>query len=193
MNKPLPPDINITYEIVFSNIEANQYFNVLEKEIHYLDKFAVFVGNKMRNVPRQVVAYGDTGLTYRFSGTKVVAKPWIPILLELKKLVQKKTGQKYNFVLINRYRNGYDNINKHRDDEHDLVKDAFIATLSFGETRRFIFSRLKFKSFSLLLKNGSLLVMKPPTNQYWYHSIPKEINITGRRISLTFRNMKRRI
>ena len=38
------------------------------------------------------------------------------------------------------------------------------------------------------LQNGSLLIMNPPTQELWEHSIPKRKN-AGTRINLTFRNV----
>ena len=46
---------------------------------------------------------------------------------------------------------------------------------------------------TLVLESGSLLMMHPPTNNYWYHALPKRKNATGTRINLTFRCMKSKI
>ena len=49
-------------------------------------------------------AYGEPGITYRYSGTTVPAKSWSPGLAFLRDLVEKHSGVRYNFVLVNKYR-----------------------------------------------------------------------------------------
>ena len=41
----------------------------------------------------------------------------------------------------------------------------------------------------LLLEHGYLLMMNPPTNKVWYHSLPPRKNCLGVRVNLTFRKM----
>lgn len=48
------------------------------------------------------MAFGDEGLSYTFSGKTVPARPWIPLLLDIRKTVTEVTGSEFNFVLINR-------------------------------------------------------------------------------------------
>jgi alkylated DNA repair dioxygenase AlkB len=40
-----------------------------------------------------------------------------------------------------------------------------------------------------MLDNGSLLVMKDQTQQYWLHQLPKSKRIKTPRINLTFRTI----
>ena len=48
------------------------------------------------------VAYGDPGLTYTFSGVTIPAKPWTPLLLQIKEHIESTTEKVFNFVLVNR-------------------------------------------------------------------------------------------
>lgn len=41
----------------------------------------------------------------------------------------------------------------------------------------------------MTLEHGSLLLMNPPTNQVWYHSLPPRKACPGVRVNLTFRRM----
>lgn len=41
----------------------------------------------------------------------------------------------------------------------------------------------------LQLASGSLLLMNPPTNTYWYHSLPRRAAVLRPRINLTFRRI----
>jgi alkylated DNA repair dioxygenase AlkB len=100
---------------------------------------------------------------------------------------------------MNLYEDGNHYIAPHSDDEPLWGDNPIIASLSFGETRKFILeekfdknsnsSSKQKKSYSFYLSNGSLLVMKGETQKYWKHSISKDKNITKPRINLTFRKM----
>ena len=100
------------------------------------------------------------------------------------------------FVL--RYKDGNDYIGEHKDDETELVAGHPIASLSLGEARDFVFrhqdSRGRKASrcidpVSVELQHGTLLMIKHPTNNYWYHSVPRRKKLTGVRINMTFRKM----
>lgn len=97
-----------------------------------------------------------------------------------------------------RYKDGGDHIGEHRDDERELVPRSPIASVSFGACRDFVFrhcdSRGKnatrhIKPIKLQLAHGSLLMMKYPTNVYWYHSLPTRKRVLAPRINLTFRKV----
>lgn len=144
------------------------------------------------------VSYGDSGLTYKFSGNRIPALTWPPVILKLKRLVEKASGFDYNFVLINRYRDGNDYMGEHRDDEEEIDEQIPIASLSLGASRDFLFkhrdckrkdSRRQIPVVKKVLETGSLLLMKYPTNVYWYHSLPKRASCKSVRINLTFRKM----
>lgn len=62
----------------------------------------VHVFGKLHNIPRKQVTYGDSGLTYTYSGITRLAHPWTPILEYIRDAVTKTTGQTFNFVLVNR-------------------------------------------------------------------------------------------
>jgi len=86
---------------------------------------------------------------------------------------------------------------EHRDDEVELDKTVPIASVSLGQTRKFVFKhtdvRKKIRKVELIkldLHNGSLLMMNPPTNEYWFHSIPKEKKAKNVRLNFTFRKIK---
>ena len=103
----------------------------------------------------------------------------------------------HNQFNLLRYENGDDHMGEHRDDEKDLVWTSPIASLSLGQPRDFIFkhgaSRGKaatrqIPTVTVELENGSLLMMNYPTNNYWYHSLPKRKRALGVRINMTFRD-----
>uniref|UniRef100_A0AAF7A4B6 DNA oxidative demethylase ALKBH2 n=1 Tax=Bos taurus TaxID=9913 RepID=A0AAF7A4B6_BOVIN len=158
----------------------------------------VQVFGKWHSVPRKQATYGDTGLTYTFSGLTLSPKPWIPVLERVRDRVSLVTGQTFNFVLINRYKDGQDHIGEHRDDERELALGSPIASVSFGACRDFVFrhkdSRGKHPSrrlevVRLQLAHGSLLMMNHPTNTHWYHSLPVRKKVLAPRVNLTFRKI----
>ncbi|XP_062445859.1 DNA oxidative demethylase ALKBH2 [Rhea pennata] len=188
------------YGVLFGAAEADGIFQELEKEVEYLggELTKLHVFGKWHSIPRKQVTYGDPELTYTYSGVTFSPKPWIPVLDHIRDRVALHTGHTFNFVLINRYKDGCDHIGEHRDDERELVPRSPIASVSFGACRDFIFrhcdSRGKnatrhIKPIKLQLAHGSLLMMKYPTNVYWYHSLPIRKRVLAPRINLTFRKV----
>ncbi|XP_039267917.2 DNA oxidative demethylase ALKBH2-like [Styela clava] len=192
--------------VLYSKNEADAIFREIEDTVEYnTGKLAkVQMYGKWINIPRKQTAFGDEGLTYTFSGNTIPAKPWPPYLLKVKNRVEHALSDKwiFNFVLINYYKDGNDHIGEHRDNEKDLDRMAPIASLSLGQTRDFVFRhkdarggqkrRKDLKSVTVPLTNGCLFVMNPPTNDFWYHSLPVRKRASFPRINLTFRVMKQK-
>ncbi|XP_002160424.1 DNA oxidative demethylase ALKBH2 [Hydra vulgaris] len=190
-------ELFVQYGVVFDKKEADQIFQTLEKNIVYDKSSQVKMFGKFINVPRKQTAFGDQGLSYTFSGVTVFAQSWLPFMQKLKEIAEQLTMTSFNFVLVNRYDNGNDYMGFHQDNEKDLDAHAPIASFSFGQDRDFIFKYKKNKSnksyenVTFHLGHGSLLIMHPPTNDLWYHSLPKRSVKTcpNPRINLTFRKM----
>uniref|UniRef100_A0A8C9FIJ9 DNA oxidative demethylase ALKBH2 n=1 Tax=Pavo cristatus TaxID=9049 RepID=A0A8C9FIJ9_PAVCR len=190
--------LSLEYRLLFGRAEADAIFQQLEKEVEYFEGKALHVFGKWHNIPRKQVTYGDPELTYTYSGVTFSPKPWIPVLSHIRDRLVLETGHAFNFVVINRYKDGEDHIGEHRDDEKELVPRSPIASVTFGACRDFVFrhcdSRGKnatrhIKPIRLQLAHGSLLMMKYPTNVYWYHSLPIRRRVLAPRINLTFRKM----
>ncbi|XP_021019208.1 DNA oxidative demethylase ALKBH2 [Mus caroli] len=192
--------LSCDYTVLFRKAEADKIFRELEQEVEYftgaLAKVQVF--GKWHSVPRKQATYGDAGLTYTFSGLTLTPKPWIPVLERVRDRVCEVTGQTFNFVLVNRYKDGCDHIGEHRDDERELAPGSPIASVSFGACRDFIFRhkdsrgkrpRRTVEVLRLQLAHGSLLLMNPPTNTHWYHSLPIRKRVLAPRVNLTFRKI----
>ena len=145
-------------------------------------------------MPREQAFYGDTGVSYAYSGLKLVAGGWLPVLQELRECVEAIEPTGFNAVLANLYVDGHDGVDWHSDDEAGLGKEPVIASLSFGATRRFDFSRKQHSELkaSIELTHGSLLIMKATTQEFWKHRVPRQPKVTAPRINLTFRVMQRR-
>ncbi|XP_053375899.1 DNA oxidative demethylase ALKBH2-like [Mercenaria mercenaria] len=193
-------NLDCDYCVLFDRWQANEIFKECEQLLTYnegkLAKVNIF--GKWHDIPRKQVAHGDTGLSYTFSNNTVPARPWTPFLEKIRDTITHVTGYDFNFLLINRYKDGLDHMGEHRDDEKDLVHGYPIASLSLGQPRDFIFkhaeargkhAKRKIDTVKVELQHGSLLMMKHPTNTHWYHSLPQRKKLTQARINMTFRKM----
>ncbi len=186
----LPEDgIAEYYGPVMAVQEAITCFERLMKEVDWKHDEAVIFG-KHYITKRKVAWYGDKDFNYTYSNKTRKALPWTNSLVELKSGIEKITGAKFNSCLLNLYHDGDEGMAWHSDDEKTLAKDGVIASVSFGAERKFSFRHKKTKeSVSLILENGSLLVMRGSTQANWLHRLPKSKKIFGPRINLTFRIM----
>ena len=105
---------------------------MVHKKFGLLDNF-------LNQIPRNQAAYGDEGISYKYSGVTVTAKEWTPTLREIRGKVESATGKRFNFVLVNRYKDGRDYVGEHKDDEKDLEESYPIASVTLGATRDFYF------------------------------------------------------
>lgn len=195
------PGLNVDYYPKFLKSQAGPILREMEALLTpLLHQNEVKIMGKLRKIPRRQEAFGDEGLSYNFSGVSVAAKPWMPVLKKARDVLAESLAMDFNFVLVNRYKDGQDHIGEHRDDEKDLVPGSPIACLSFGQERDFVLKhkdsrgkdakRKDIKPIQLALQHGSLLVMCHPTNTDWYHSLPIRKKALCPRISLTFRKLK---
>jgi alkylated DNA repair dioxygenase AlkB len=80
----------------------------------------------------------------------------------------------------------------HSDDEKSLGIDPVIASVSFGEVRKFSVKHRKdktLKPITLELDSGSLVIMKGEMQKFWHHRINPSKRPMGPRINLTFRKV----
>jgi alkylated DNA repair dioxygenase AlkB len=142
--------------------------------------------------PRLVCAFGDAGLTYRYSGVERRTQPWLPSLLALRDRLVALAGHPFNYALANWYRNGDDYIGWHSDKEADLAPDASIASISLGAERPFLLRDRRGKgtrTIAVTLADGSLLWMLGETQRRWKHSLPRRRALSEPRFNLTFRQI----
>jgi alkylated DNA repair dioxygenase AlkB len=112
-----------------------------------------------------------------------------PLNLALQK-IRDKTGQRFNSIGLNLYRDEHDSVAMHNDRLDDLVEGQPIALLSLGETRRMHIRSKKHvaaRRMDLDLVAGSLLMMSWHTQHHYDHGIPKQNHPLGPRISVAFR------
>ncbi|MBV7297742.1 alpha-ketoglutarate-dependent dioxygenase AlkB family protein [Enterovibrio paralichthyis] len=130
------------------------------------------------------------GQAYSYSGLNLKPALMPSLLLSLKAKCEEVSGVDYNSVLANLYRDGKDYMGWHQDNESELGETPSIASLSFGEPRRFVLRHLHSgEKREFELNSGSLLIMAGKTQTYWQHAVPKTAKINAPRINLTFRKI----
>jgi alkylated DNA repair dioxygenase AlkB len=186
----LPYDgIAIYHGIVLNEKEATQICKNLLDTIPWKQDEVMMFGKKIMT-KRKVAWYADAGISYTYAGVKKSGLEWTKSLLEIKQKVESITGASYNACLLNLYHEGEEGMGWHRDNEKEIVAESSIASLSLGAVRKFAFKHAKTNErLDIELANGSLLDMKGPIQQNWYHSLPKTMRIKQLRINLTFRLM----
>jgi alkylated DNA repair dioxygenase AlkB len=104
---------------LFSRSEADFYSDVLLNTIEWKNDEAIIFG-KLILTKRKVAWYGDQEFEYTYSNTTKKALPWTKELLELKKIIEEKTGETFNSCLLNLYHSGEEGMAWHSDAEKVL-------------------------------------------------------------------------
>lgn len=172
-----------------AEIEANSLFAQLRDELAWEQSIIRTYGRE-HPIPRFNAWYGDPGAAYRYSGRTFEPRPWLPVLLKVKIMVEQTCGVAFNGMLANYYRDGQDSVSWHSDAEPELGTNPIIASVSLGAERKFTLKHRLRKDLApvhLWLPSGSLLLMDGPTQHYWVHQLPKTTKPVGPRINLTFR------
>merc|ERR1719163_85054 len=91
----------------------------------------------------------------------------------------------------------------HADDEmifQGKFDDIRILSISFGQARTFELRmnwpedhERKYKRMSMTLGNGDLATMEGMVQRHYQHRVPKEDNVDGPRINLTWRWIKKHL
>lgn len=174
----------------FTSEESDLYFSSLKDNILWKQESMNMYG-KTINFPRLTAWYGDTNKHYSFSGITLNPHPWTPDIIAIKKRIEPLSKVTFNSVLLNRYRDGNDSISWHTDAEPELGNNPIIASVNFGDTRKFQLRHIKTKErLEIELTHGSLLIMRGELQHFWQHQVPKTKEVKTERINLTFRVIK---
>jgi alkylated DNA repair dioxygenase AlkB len=180
------------YENFYDKSEANRIFDQLLK-LGFEDSYVKIYGKK--RMPRKMLWFSDNkDWTYVFSKNHIgglKAHKFTKLLNKIRQKVETQTGKRFNSLLINLYESGSDSVNWHSDDDPWLGDSFMVPSLSFGAERFFAIKENKkgAKGEKMLLKNGSMIVMKEMTQKSHVHSVPKTKQKMGPRVNLTFRNV----
>ena len=133
------PDADILFcKDFYTPAESECFFLRLLDEVKWQQDRMAFYGREIE-LPRLTAWYGDRGHTYTYSHIAMQPHPWTALLLDIKRKVENSVGAQFNSVLLNLYRSGRDSVSWHQDNEPELGSRPIIASVSFGETRYFIF------------------------------------------------------
>ncbi|MDO1499956.1 alpha-ketoglutarate-dependent dioxygenase AlkB [Winogradskyella maritima] len=185
------PNAELIYVPDFFSLKASDaYFNSLQNDTPWQhDDIKVF--GKTYKQPRLTALYGEDDRPYSYSNITMQPHSFSSDLKIIKDKVEAFSDATFNSVLLNWYRDGQDSNGWHADNEASLGQNPIIASVTFGSERPFHFAHrtLKDQRHRLILKHGSLLIMKGEMQHYWLHQIAKTKKDIGGRINLTFRKL----
>ncbi|KAK8748024.1 hypothetical protein OTU49_016278 [Cherax quadricarinatus] len=163
-------------------------FRILRKGLKWHQRRAITDG-QWQNLPHLLSWIGPCD--YSYSGVVLEKNTnWLPEIVDLLHRLIRYTGNQYNSCILNLHRNGYDHV-AWMEERHPALRDnPSIASVSLGSSRLFEMRRKDGRGFLRFpLFPGSLLLMEGATQEDWQHQFPKEPNVPGERIHMTFRKL----
>jgi alkylated DNA repair dioxygenase AlkB len=177
----------VYYPCVFDGVTYVQLLADLVQAIEWQHDQVIMFGKQI-TTKRKVAWYAGEGISYTYAGKRKDPLPWTPLLLSIKEKVEKQTKANYNACLLNLYHAGDEGMSWHRDNEKEIVPESSIASVSFGAARKFAFKHVSDeKKIEVMLESGSILDMRGPIQQHWYHALPPSKKVKDLRVNLTFR------
>jgi len=174
-------DAEVEYQREFYSNEAAQriFTQILNDTQWRQDTITVY--GKQHLTPRLSYWVGEDWMDYSYSNHTMKANAWSQCLLDIKERIEQQTGDLFNSVLLNYYRDGQDSNGWHSDDEPELGEQPTIASLSLGGARDFQMRKKDDKTQKCVIKleHGSLLTMRGRTQSHWQHQIPKRAQTAG--------------
>ena len=169
-------------------LDERTLFTRLVAEMAWEERAIVLFGKPVLQ-PRLVAWAGER--PYRYSGRTLPPKALPDSLADLRARVEGHAGQRFDHVLVNRYRDGRDSMGWHADAEPELGPNPTIASVSLGAPRRFVLrhAREKGRVLEAKLGRGALLLMGGTSQHLYRHAVPKEATAEGERINVTFRRI----
>lgn len=172
------------------------YFSRLRQELSF-NPDQIMINGALVSARRQTDYRADPHAAYSYSGVLRPPAPWTPALSELRARVQAQSGLDFNACLCNFYENGEVGMGWHADKEDDLGPRPTIASLSFGQARRFVFRRrlpwrekgAGYQKWEFILQAGDLLYMRGDTQRYFEHALPPAARAQEPRLNFTFRRV----
>jgi len=178
---------------IICKADCERYLKVLLNDTPWVQTSQLMYG-KTVTTPRLTAWYGDPNTDHSVEGQGSPTLPWTLELLEIKAKVESISGITFNSVLLNYYRDQNDSVAWHSDRDGVPRRNKYVASVSFGQERLFDLRKKDdpTKAFSVLLEDGSYLLMKGEFQDKWQHRIAKSRLAMGPRINLTFRISRKR-
>lgn len=178
----------VDYKPGFLEIEeSRQLLEKLINETPWQEKSESIHGKEIF-LPRLVAWFGEVRQEDSLSGEYLHPLPWTPELLLIKMRVEKLSGEKFDSVLLIYYRTGNDTAGWHIDNNGMPGESRVACAVCIGQPRMFDIRKRDDHSleFSILLENGSYLLMKASFQEGWQYRIPKMKGIQQPLINLVF-------
>jgi alkylated DNA repair dioxygenase AlkB len=134
----------------------------------------------------------------RWMYTRMVAEPRLtaeypviaaapqPVLGYLAEVLSAHYGRPYTRLWMNWYRDNNDGTGWHADRPANRLDETVIPVLSLGATRRFLIRPGGGPSKTIVTHGGDLVVMGGRCQKDYQHSVPKQKQPAGARLSLNF-------
>ena len=139
--------------------------------------------------PRLVSSYSDTPLNLEGMPESLV---WAPELAELRDLVASTFSLRFNYALVNLYRDGDDYTGWHSDKAELHVAGSKIVIVALGASRC-----LSVRSYEapqdaqeITMEEGSALVMDLDVQATHEHAVLRDSAAIGPRVSITLRSIR---
>jgi alkylated DNA repair dioxygenase AlkB len=176
-------------EDFYAVADCKRIYQRLLQEQNWPDNHYIVAGRQF-TLPRLQTWHADPGVKYSYSNNLLETRSWTSLLSDIRAKIELYLDFSFNSVLVNWYRNGEDYVGWHADNEPELGEQPFIVSLTFGAERLFEFRHKKsLESGRVLLRSGTLLIMRPNFQHHWLHSVPIEKTLMEGRINLTFRKV----
>jgi alkylated DNA repair dioxygenase AlkB len=178
----IAPGYEVRYFPQFlSGSKADLWFSRLLSEVPFQPEKVSMCGKQLV-LRRQTAQYGKN---YDYNPSAQEAQPWLPLLTDLRFLVEQAARMRFDSGLCNLYLDGEAYIGWHRDANHPKV----IASLSLAAARELLFAEgcSTHPVFRMELGHGSLVLIPQSVNERYRHMVPKSKQVTQPRINITFR------
>jgi alkylated DNA repair dioxygenase AlkB len=120
----------------------------------------------------------------------VIADAPLPVLHYLTEVLSAQYGRRFSRLWMNWYRDNDDGTGWHADRPADKHDEAVIPVLSLGATRRFLIRpQGGGPSTAIVTHGGDLVVMSGRCQRDYQHSVPKQKQLAGARLSLNFSDL----
>ena len=137
---------------------------------------------------RSIGFFSNTSIGYYYSGQLAKSQKLTENLSKLLNIINKYFNSEFNAILINKYKNGEENIGAHGDDEKFIDKNGVVA-LSCGAIRKFRIRNKLTKKIVIDIPTipGEIIHMVGDFQKEFTHEIPVQKKIKEVRYSFTFR------
>ena len=122
----------------------------------------------------------------------VLPQPFPSYVAELIAPLDARYGVAFDSCLVNLYRDGSDAVAWHGDTVRKRMTDPLVATVSLGARRSFLLKPATGGPVARRYRpgEGDLVVMGGACQHEWVHTVPREKDASGARMSVTLRHSR---